>query len=333
MSNFSSNSKVYDVAIIGAGPAGLFAITACGMAGMKSVCIENLPLVGGQCATLYPEKTMYGIPCLINVTGDEFVGLLAEQANEFSPKFLLSSELKSITKEKNGDFKLMTSTADVFAKTIIIASGKGMFTPNKVPLEGIEKFEDKSVFYIIKNKSLFKDKSVCIAGGGDSAIDWCIELVGVAKNITLVHRRNKFRCSQYNQDKLTKLAQDGLINIKTPFQLHAVSGSEDGYMKSIDIISLDDKVETIQADCLLPFFGLANRASTFDIKEVNIEDGRILVNSRTMESDASKIFAIGDTCKYESKLFLIINGFYEAMQAADKISKYINPNGGKGLQR
>ena len=323
--------NVYDVAIVGAGPVGLFAITACGMIGLKSVCIESSTFVGGQCMALYPEKVLYGVPGMIKETGEDLIDRLLEQANQFNPKFLLGHNLNSIQKIEGDIFLLKTSNSEVLAKNIIIASGKGSFIPNRINIDRAEEFEGKSIFYSIKDKNIFKGKNVCIAGGGDSAIDWCIEIANLANKAFLVHRRDKFRCNKHNENKLNELSKNSnILEIKTPYRLHSIEG-EDGNMTSLSIMSGADEIENIKVDFLLPFFGLVNQGITFEVDGLDLsQDNKIIVNSN-MESSVDRIFAIGDASTYRSKMSIIISGFSEAIQVADIINSRVSNKGNKDL--
>jgi thioredoxin reductase (NADPH) len=227
----------------------------------------------------------------------------------------------------NGSFELKTDKGNmIIAKAVIIAAGCGAFGPNRPPLENLEEFEKtNSVQYMVRKSSDLKDKNVVIAGGGDSAVDWAIILADIAKSITVVHRRPKFRCAPENSDKLAELAKQGKIKLSIPYQLHKLNG-QNGHLNSIDIIDLDGNIQNIESDILLPFFGLAMELGPILEWNLDIHKHHILVDQRTLQTNIEGIYAIGDVAHYPGKLKLILNGFAEAAMACHDIYSIVYPD-------
>lgn len=314
-----------DVAIIGAGPAGLFAVFECGMAGMSSVVFDSLSDIGGQCTALYPEKPIYDIPGLPAVLAGDLIENLERQAAPFKPNYQMGQQVVAIGKE-NGQWHIKTSaerTANVSA--IIIAAGAGAFGPNRPPLDNIETYEGKSVFYMVRRKEDFRDKSIVIAGGGDSAIDWALALAPLAKSIHLVHRRDKFRAAPESMRQIEFLASVGKITMAVPYQLHALQG-DGGVLNTVELRSSnDDSPLMVQADALLPFYGLATELGPLATWGLNIDNNHIAVDPLTCETNMPGIYAIGDIASYENKMKLILTGFHESAMAAQAIRKQLRP--------
>ena len=316
-----------DIAIIGAGPVGLFAIFEAGMLKMKCTVIDALEFVGGQCSALYPEKPIYDIPAHPTIDAAILIEKLSEQAAPFHPNYLLNQKVIQLHKLPNGSFELKTDKGNmIISKAVIIAAGCGAFGPNRPPLENLEEFEKtNSVQYMVRKSSDIKDKNVVIAGGGDSAVDWAIILADIAKSITVVHRRPKFRCAPENSDKLAELAKQGKIKLAIPYQLHKLNG-QSGHLNSIDIIDLDGNIQNIEADILLPFFGLAMELGPILEWNLDIHKHHILVDQRTLRTNIEGIYAIGDVAHYPGKLKLILNGFAEAAMACHDIYNIVYPD-------
>ena len=242
-----------DVVVIGAGPVGLFAVHQLGIIGLKAEVVDNLDKIGGQCIELYPYKPIYDIPAIPECTGASLSESLLKQIKPFKTNFHLNERVQEISKEKN-NWKIVTNKNKTFiAPNIIIAGGVGSFEPRKFSIQGVEKFENNGIFYSIKDKNYFKNKKVCIFGGGDSALDWAIELSKFAE-VTLVHRRNEFRGAEHSSQVARKLEKEGKIKIKTPFQISSIEGQDK--ISAITIKSEDGKTEKITTDCVLGFFGL-----------------------------------------------------------------------------
>ncbi len=319
------NHHQTDVAIIGAGPVGLFAIFECGMVKSRCHVIDTLDFVGGQCTALYPEKPIYDIAGYPKIEAAELIEQLEKQAAPFNPVYHLGQQVTRVEKTDYG-WKLTTSKDTVVeAKAVIIAAGCGAFGPNRPPLADIEEYEGKSIFYAIRKKDEFKGKKVVIAGGGDSAVDWALSLAGVASHVSVIHRRPKFRCAPESADKLNQLATEGAIDLVIPFQLDGLKGSN-GKLDTVIVKDLDNNVKEIKADYLLPFFGLAMELGPIATWGLNLERNLIKVEPSTLETNTKGIFAIGDIVTYAGKLKLIACGFSEAAMAAHAIYPLVHPD-------
>jgi thioredoxin reductase (NADPH) len=312
-----------DVVVIGAGPVGLFAVHQLGIIGLKAEVVDNLDKIGGQCIELYPDKPIYDIPAVSECTGESLTKSLLEQIKPFKSNFHLNERVQAVSKEEN-NWKVTTSKKKFFiAPCIIIAGGVGSFEPRKFLIKGIEKFENKGVFYSIKDKNYFKNKKVCIFGGGDSALDWAIELSKLAE-VILVHRRNEFRGAGHSAQIAKKLEKEGKLKIKTPFQINSIEGEN-----KIDVITIkseDGKIEKIATDCVLGFFGLIMKLGPIAEWGLNLEKKTIPVNTENFQTNKKGIFAIGDICVYPGKLKLILSGFHEGALAARACFKLARPN-------
>ena len=312
-----------DVIIIGAGPVGIFAVHQLGIKGLKAVVIDNLDKAGGQCIELYPEKPIYDIPAVPECTGEELTVRLLEQIKPFKTEFILNERVEEV-KESNNNWEIKTSANKKFkAPNIIIAGGVGSFEPRKLSLKEAEKFEEKSVFYSVKNKEDFKNKNLSIFGGGDSALDWALELSKFSK-VTLIHRRDEFRGAPHTLEEIKKLQSKGKLSIKTPCQLVSIEG--DDTIKSISIKYDDGKIEKIQTDFILSFFGLIMKLGPIAEWGLNMDKKTINVNPENFETNKKGIFAAGDICNYPGKLKLILSGFHEGALAARACFKLARPN-------
>ncbi|HEY4134441.1 MAG TPA: NAD(P)/FAD-dependent oxidoreductase [Alphaproteobacteria bacterium] len=313
-----------DVAIIGAGPVGLFAIFECGMLKMRCHVIDALDMVGGQCTALYPEKPIYDIPGHPAIDAADLIDRLSEQAAPFKPVFHLGQQV--MTLQKSGDwFSLGLSGGEtVQAKAVIVAGGCGAFGPNRPPLADLESYEGKSVFYMVKRREELRDRRVVIAGGGDSAVDWAIALAGVAAKVMVVHRRDKFRAAPEMAARLKALADAGEIELVVPYQLDALEGA-DGKLSAVVVKDLDDKPKRLEADVLLPFFGLAMNLGPIAEWGLNVERSHIGVEPSTCQTSTPGIFAIGDIAHYPGKLKLILSGFAEGALAAHGAHAVVHP--------
>ena len=312
-----------DVLIIGAGPVGLFAVQQLGLIGLKAEVVDNLDKIGGQCIELYPDKPIYDIPALPVCTGESLTENLLEQIKPFKTNFHLNERVQEIIKEKN-NWKVVTTRKKIFlAPNIIIAGGVGSFEPRKFSVKNAEKFEKKGIFYSIKDKNYFKNKKVCIFGGGDSALDWAIELSKFAE-VTLVHRRNEFRGAEHSTQLVRNLEKENKLKIKTPYQLDSIEGEDS--IKSITIKNEDGKNEKIITDCLLGFFGLIMKLGPIEEWGLNLDKKTIPVNTENFQTNKEGIFAIGDICTYPGKLKLILSGFHEGALAARACFKLARPN-------
>ncbi len=315
--------KKIDTIIIGAGPVGLFAVHQLGIKGLSAVVIDNLDKAGGQCIELYPDKPIYDIPAVPECTGEELTKRLLEQIKPFKTELFLNERVEEVRQEKEY-WVVKTNTSKEFtAPNIIIAGGVGSFEPRKISLKESEKFEGKSVFYAVKNKDNFKNKNISIFGGGDSALDWALELSKFSK-ITLIHRRNEFRGAQHTLTELKKIEKEGRVSIKTPCQIISIESEKE--LKSITIKYDDGKTEKIQTDVILGFFGLIMKLGPIAEWGLNMDKKTIAVNPKNFETNKKGIFAAGDICSYPGKLKLILSGFHEVALASVECFKRARPN-------
>ena len=312
-----------DVIIIGAGPVGLFAVHQLGIKGLKTEVIDNLDKAGGQCIELYPEKPIYDIPAVPECTGKELTDNLLKQIAPFQRNFHFNERVDEVTNDKNNWIVKTNKGNKFFAPNILIAGGVGSFEPRKLSIKEAEKFEGKSVFYSVTNKEILKNKNITIFGGGDSALDWALELVKNSK-ITLVHRRNEFRGAPHTLSEIKKLEKEGKISIKTPCQLISIQGDEK--IKSIEIKHDDEKIEKIETDIILGFFGLVMKLGPIAEWGLNMNKKVISVNTNNFQTNKEGIFAAGDICTYPGKLKLILSGFHEVALASVECFKRARPN-------
>jgi len=312
-----------DVIIIGAGPTGLFAVHQLGIIGLKCEIIDNLNRAGGQCIELYPDKPIYDIPAIPECTGEELTNGLLKQAEPFKANFHLNQRVEKIKQEDNS-WILKTNKGNVFsAPNIIIAGGVGSFEPRKLMIKEAEKFEGSQIFYSVANKNIFQDKKISIFGGGDSALDWALELSKM-NQVTLIHRRPEFRGAAHTLNEVKQKEKEGKILIKTPFKLTSIES--DNIMTGIEIENEDGKLEKIKTDYILSFFGLIMKLGPIAEWGLNIDKKTIPVNTETFQTNKEGIFAIGDICTYPGKLKLILSGFHEGALAARACFKRARPN-------
>ncbi len=316
--------KKKDVIIVGAGPVGLFAVHQLGIKGLNAVVIDNLDKIGGQCIELYPDKPIYDIPGVPECTGKELTDKLLEQIKPFKTEFFLNERVDEVRQDNKDEWTVKTNKGNEFlSPNIIIAGGVGSFEPRKLPIKEAEKFEGKYLFYSVKNKDDFKGKNITVFGGGDSALDWALELSKFSK-INLIHRRNEFRGAPHTLSELKKLEKEGKVLIKTPCQLDAIEGEEN--IKSITLKFDDGKVEKINTDIVLSFFGLTMKLGPIAEWGLNMEKKTIQVNSANFQTNKKGIFAVGDICSYPGKLKLILSGFHEVALASVECFKRARPN-------
>ena len=323
----SKKSHHTDVVIIGAGPVGLFAVFECGMLKLSCHVVDTLDAVGGQCAALYPEKPIYDIPAWPAIDGLDLVKQLETQAEPFSPTYHLGQQVTQVVPQDDEmpGWQVTTSTGNkITCKAIIIAAGCGAFGPNRPPLAGIEAYEGSSVHYMVTRKEAFRDKRVVIAGGGDSAVDWALALADITKQLYVVHRRPKFRAAPDSIDKLHALADAGKLELVIPYQLEGLKG-EGSQLSAVVVKTLDGDTRTLEADALLPFFGLAMELGPIAGWGLNLDKNLIAVDPSTCATNQPGIFAIGDIVTYPNKLKLILCGFSEAAMAAHAIRAHIYP--------
>ncbi len=317
-----------DVVIVGAGPVGLFAVFELGLLDIKAHLIDILPKIGGQCAELYPEKPIYDIPGYPVVSGQELIDNLLQQIEPFKPVFHLGEmveSLETLGTDEAPKFRVKTDAGKEFlCKSVLIAAGGGSFLPKKPPIPGIDDYEETSVFYAVRKMEAFRGKRVLIVGGGDSALDWTINLQPIAEKITLLHRRDAFRAAPDTVNKMRMLVSEGAMQLElgqvvglkgTPPQLEGVTVRQD-----------DGTTFDIDCDIMLPFFGLTMKLGPIADWGLNVNENLIPVDTEKFETNVPGIFAIGDINNYPGKLKLILCGFHEGALAAQKVHRYVYPD-------
>ncbi|MDA9687720.1 NAD(P)/FAD-dependent oxidoreductase [Candidatus Pelagibacter sp.] len=312
-----------DTLIIGAGPVGLFCVHQLGIIGLKCEVVDNLDKIGGQCIELYPDKPIYDIPAVPECTGEDLTNNLIEQIKVFKTNFHLNERVEEIKKVEKKWITKTNKGTEFESTSIIIAAGVGSFEPRKFSIKEIEKYEGKQILYSIRDKKVFKDKTICIFGGGDSALDWAIELSNTSK-VILVHRRDDFRGMQASIDKANQLKEEGKIEIYTKYQLDSVNGKEK--IEHIKIKHDDKTIKEIKTDYVLGFFGLIMQLGPIAEWGLNLDKKTVPVNTENFETNKKGIFAIGDICSYPGKLKLILSGFHEGALAARGCFKYAKPD-------
>ena len=312
-----------DVLIIGAGPTGLFCAHQLGIIGLTCEIVDNLDKIGGQCIELYPDKPIYDIPAVPECTGEELTNNLINQIKTFNIPIHLNERVDEVKKENN-NWLVKTNAGKTFiTPNVIIAGGVGSFEPRKFAPKECEKYENQSILYSVKDKKVFEGKTVSIFGGGDSALDWAVELSKTSK-VNLIHRRDDFRGAQSTVDKVQELAKSGTINLYTKYQLENVSGE-----KSLDSIGIkhdDGEIKTFKTDYVLGFFGLIMQLGPIANWGLNIDKKTIEVDTEKFETNQKGIYAVGDICNYPGKLKLILSGFHEGALAARACFKLARPD-------
>ncbi len=312
-----------DALIIGAGPTGLFTAHQLKLIGLDCEIVDNLDKIGGQCIELYPDKPIYDIPAVPECTGEELTSNLLNQLKPFDIKFHLSERVEEVKKEDN-NWLVKTSGGNTFlTPNVIIAGGVGSFEPRKFSPIDFEKFENKSLFYSVKDKNMFRGKTVSIFGGGDSALDWAVELSKEC-DVNLIHRRDEFRGAQATVDKMYELKKGGKINLFTKYQITNVHG--DQKLESIDIKHDNCEIKNLKTDYVLGFFGLIMQLGPIANWGLNLNKKTIEVDTEKFETNQKGIYAVGDICNYPGKLRLILSGFHEGALAARACFKLARPN-------
>jgi thioredoxin reductase (NADPH) len=318
-----------DVAIVGAGPVGLFAVFECGMLNIHCHVVDALDAIGGQCAALYPEKPIYDIPGYPRILAAELIDRLKDQAQPFKPVYHLAQQVTSLSPQAGGRWLVETSAGSrIDAAAVVVAAGVGAFGPNRPPLAGIEAFEGRppgeGVHYFVKRQDDYRGRRVVIAGGGDSAVDWALSLADVAASVAVVHRRAKFRAAPESAQQLRRLAETGRIELVVPYQLDRIEG-DGGRLSAVVVRHLDGQERRLEADCLLPFYGLAQDLGPIADWGLNLHRNHVAIDPATAAAGRPGIFAIGDLATYPGKLKLILTGFAEAATAAHAIYPLVHP--------
>ena len=312
-----------DALIIGAGPTGLFTAHQLKLIGLNCEIVDNLDKIGGQCIELYPDKPIYDIPAVPECTGEELTNNLINQIKTFNIPIHLNERVDEVKKENN-NWLIKTNAGKTFiTPNVIIAGGVGSFEPRKFAPKECEKYENQSILYSVKDKKVFEGKTVSIFGGGDSALDWAVELSKNSK-VNLIHRRDDFRGAQSTVDKVHELAKSGTINLYTKYQLANVNGENN--LKSIDIKHDDGEIKNIDTDFALGFFGLIMQLGPIANWGLNIDKKTIEVDTERFETNQKGIYAVGDICNYPGKLKLILSGFHEGALAARACFKLARPD-------
>ncbi|WP_108883161.1 NAD(P)-binding domain-containing protein [Anderseniella sp. Alg231-50] len=312
-----------DVVIVGAGPCGLFAVFELGLLDIKCHVVDILDKPGGQCAELYPEKPIYDIPGLPIVTGQELTDRLLEQAAPFSPEYHYNQMVTSLRKLDDGSFELETDSDIQFkCKVVVVAAGGGSFQPKKPPMPSIEDYEGTSVFYSVKRMEDFRDRDILIVGGGDSALDWVINLQPIAKSMTLLHRRDDFRAAPDSVNKMRELVAAGKMDLHIG-QVTNLHGN-DGLLSGASVKGKEGEFE-VACNTMLPFFGLTMKLGPVAEWGLNLEENLVPVDTEKFATSAAGIFAIGDINTYPGKLKLILSGFHEAALMSQEAFRIINP--------
>ena len=322
-------AKEIDIVVVGAGPVGLFTVFEAGLLGLNCVLIDNLDKPGGQCAELYPEKPIYDIPGVPFQTAQEHVDALLEQIKPFNYELILNERVEEITEidykeDKYWSVKTNEGT-ELTTKNIFIAAGAGSFEPRRPPnIEDPDKFINKGVTYAVRSKSTYENKNVFIFGGGDSALDWCVELAEKAKSLSLVHRRDAFRGAQHTEEQMRELVAAGKVKLLTPYLIDSIEGSDK--VTGVSLKNFDtNEIEHYEADELLFLFGLNKKLGPILEWNIDLNGKKISVNTENFQTSVEGIFAVGDINDYPGKLDLILSGFHETTLAVQEAYKRLYP--------
>jgi thioredoxin reductase (NADPH) len=317
-----------DALIVGAGPTGLFAVFELGLLDIKAHLVDILPRAGGQCSELYPEKPIYDIPAFPMVTGQGLVDNLMKQIEPFGPTFHHGEQvdqLEVLGTPQAPLFKVTTDAGKVFeTKVVLIAAGGGSFQPKRPPVAGIEDYEGKSVFYAVRKMESMRDKRILIVGGGDSALDWALNLHPLASRIILMHRRDEFRAAPHSVNAMRELVAEKKMDLVMG-QISALKGS-DGQLSAVTIKGNDGQIVDLDCDVMMPFFGLTMKLGPIADWGLNLHENLVPVDTEKFETNVPGIFAVGDINTYPGKLKLILSGFHEVALAAQKAHRYIYPD-------
>ena len=316
--------KKTDILIIGAGPVGLFTVFEAGLLGLECELVDNLDKIGGQCIELYPDKPIYDIPGVANQTGREHIEALLAQIKPFNYKVNLNTRVESIKKEKDNWIVKTNNDLSFLTKNIFIAAGAGSFESRRPPVENPDKFLGNGIEYAVRDIKKYKDKEITIFGGGDSALDWSVELAKTAKKVYLVHRRDEFRGAKHTESQMRELVKSGKIELKIPYVIKSINGDEK--FNGVDLMHFESKeIESINCDEALFFFGLNKQLGPILDWEVELEEKKISVNTENFQTNKEGIFAVGDINTYPGKLDLILCGFHETTLAVQEAFKRIHP--------
>ena len=322
-------AKEIDIVVVGAGPVGLFTVFEAGLLGLNCVLIDNLDKPGGQCAELYPEKPIYDIPGVPFQTAQEHVDALLEQIKPFNYELILNERVEEITEIDHKDDKYWSvktnEGTELTTKNIFIAAGAGSFEPRRPPnIEDPDKFTNKGVTYAVRSKSTYENKDVFIFGGGDSALDWCVELAKKAKSLSLVHRRDAFRGAQHTEEQMRELVATGKVKLLTPYLINSIEGSDK--VTGVSLKNFDtNEIEYYEADELLFLFGLNKKLGPILEWNIDLNGKKISVNTENFQTSVEGIFAVGDINDYPGKLDLILSGFHETTLAVQEAYKRLYP--------
>ena len=316
--------KETDILIIGAGPVGLFTVFEAGLLGLNCELVDNLDKIGGQCIELYPDKPIYDIPGVANQTGKEHIEALLEQIKPFDYNVHLNTRVEKIEPKEEKWVVKTNNGLEFLTHNIFIAAGAGSFESRRPPVEDPDKFLGNGIEYAVRDKSKYKDKEITIFGGGDSALDWSVELAKTAKKIFLVHRRDEFRGAKHTESQMRKLVKEGKIELKIPYVIKDINGTDK--FEGVNLMHFESKdIETISCDEALFFFGLNKQLGPILDWEVELKEKKIAVNTENFQTSKDGIFAVGDINTYPGKLDLILCGFHETTLAVQEAFKRINP--------
>lgn len=314
------NQSVSDITIIGAGPVGLFTAFYAGMREATVRVIDSMPQVGGQLAALYPDKYIYDVAGFPNIKAQDLVNQLHEQAQTFSPEMNLNESVQHVYRLQDGTFKIMTQKNTYYSKSIIITAGAGAFQPRRLKVDRADRYEGGNLYYFVKKLDRFKNRRVLVCGGGDSAVDWALALEPIAKEVTLIHRRNRFRAHEHS----TSLLKQSSVSIKTPYEIKQLIGTEDRIEQVLLQEVRGHRTQLIDVDDVIVNFGFVT--SLGPLKTWGLETSRNSIHvNQQMETNIPGIFAAGDICAYEGKPKLIATGFGEATIAVNHAKSMIDP--------
>ena len=314
------DAKQYDITIIGAGPVGLFTAFYAGMRQMSVKVIDSMPQVGGQLSALYPEKYIYDVAGYPKVKAQELVDQLYEQAAMFNPEICLNESVEHVVKQEDGSFQLLTPQGIHHTKTVIVTAGAGAFEPKRLKVEQADQYENSCLHYFVKDLKRFHDKRVLLCGGGDSAVDWSLALNEIAKEVTLIHRRDKFRAHEHSLEEL----RNSNVRIMTPYEIAQFKGSQDAIQQVLLKEVKGEKAETLEVDDVIVNFGFATSLGPLKTWGFELEKNTVSVDYK-METTIPGIFAAGDVCSYPGKVKLIASGFGEAPTAVNHAKSIVEP--------